>query len=123
MGRSTLMTTLSSTSEAAIAEKMRPLHDLVLVRRDAPVRSRGGLLLPQQNVEGSPTARVLAAGKASACEETVGRRVVLTTLGRRIQGTDLWVVAGEHVAMVVDDDLDVDQPKDQIGIPFDEEVA
>ena len=114
----------SFSTEDRIRSKLRPLGDLVLVERDPPYRSQRGLFLPDQAVEGRPTAMVIRLG--SACkqlDDVVGKRVVLGGLGRRIGDTRLWLIDARLILLEVPDGEQVEQPLHRTFEPYDEHVA
>lgn len=94
-----------------LAGRVRPLRAGVLVEREAPITMRRGLVVADTVKVGSPCARVLAVGAETHAPELVGKRVILTALGQRLDAGGRWLVVPiENIGGIVDDAAEVDQP-------------
>ena len=92
--------------------KVRPLHDLLLVRRlEEKEASSGGIIIPDTAKEKPVEGKVIAVGKGKLSEDgkirpldvKVGDRVLFS----KYSGTDIKISGEEHLIMREEDILGV----------------
>ena len=95
-----------------MAEKLRPLHDHVIVRRvQEEETTRGGIIIPDTAKEKPQEGKVIAAGPGKMGED--GKRVPMEVkkddrvLFSKYGGTDIKIDGVEHLIMREEDILGI----------------
>jgi chaperonin GroES len=95
-----------------MAQKFRPLHDRLLVKRvEAEEKSKGGIIIPDSAKEKPIEGRVVAVGNGKALENGSMRKLEVK-VGDRIlfgkySGTEIKIEGEEHVILREDEVLGV----------------
>lgn len=90
---------------------LRPLHDKILVERDAPeTQTASGIFLPESSKEKPTTATVLAVGDGTLNENTGDRIPLDVTVGDKIilskwGGTEITLDGEEYLIINATDVL------------------
>jgi chaperonin GroES len=102
----------AQTKETQMAQKFRPLHDRLLVKRmEAEEKSKGGIIIPDSAKEKPIEGRVIAVGNGKALENGSMRKLEVKAgdkiLFGKYSGTEIKIEGEEHVILREDEVLGV----------------
>ncbi|MCK6549397.1 co-chaperone GroES [Myxococcota bacterium] len=95
-----------------MAQKFRPLHDRLLVKRvDAEEKTKGGIIIPETAKEKPIEGRVVAVGNGKVLENGQLRKLEVQAGDRvlfgKYSGTEIKVEGEEHVILREDEVLGI----------------
>ena len=95
-----------------MAQKFRPLHDRLLVKRvEAEEKSKGGIIIPETAKEKPIEGRVIAVGNGKVLENGTTRKLEVKAGDRvlfgKYSGTEIKVEGDEHVILREDEVLGI----------------
>lgn len=95
-----------------MAQKFRPLHDRLLVKRmEAEEKSKGGIIIPETAKEKPIEGRVIAVGNGKVLENGTLRKLEVQAGDRvlfgKYSGTEIKVEGEEHVILREDEVLGI----------------
>ena len=95
-----------------MAQKFRPLHDRLLVKRvEAEEKSKGGIIIPDSTKEKPIEGRVIAVGNGKVLDNGQMRKLEVKAGDRilfgKYSGTEIKIEGEEHVILREDEVLGV----------------
>jgi chaperonin GroES len=95
-----------------MAQKFRPLHDRLLVKRvEAEEKSKGGIIIPDSAKEKPIEGKVIAVGNGKVLENGQMRKLEVKAGDRilfgKYSGTEIKIEGEEHVILREDEVLGV----------------
>src|SRR5260221_12012439 len=95
-----------------MAQKFRPLHDRLLIKRiEAEEKSKGGIIIPDTAKEKPIEGKVIAVGNGKVLEDGTVRKLDVkagdTVLFGKYSGTEVKIDGEEHLILREDDILGV----------------